>query len=279
MTGSRNRFDFVVVAPARSGTTMLVRALDSHPDICCHGEVLGRHRVWAFSQKARQPVMPKSAHMSQAEYWQSLLNLREKDHVAFYRECLFSPKITQRAVGFKFLYPQMLDLHFADVVEQICADTSVGIIYLRRRDDFGRYLSERLYLDAFARKNAAPAAAAGQGVTIDLDHFVQAVRNHEAALRRVQKWLEGHRSITVYYEDLVHNKDRTLAGLLEFLGVEVRGLEYRTEKASGDRPETMIVNFREVADRASEPKYAPYLAHSDVLNPSSTPGTRIRDEV
>jgi hypothetical protein len=273
-----DRSEFVVVAPARSGSTMLVHALDSHPDICCHGEVLGRHRVWAFSQKARQPVMQKSVHMRQPEYWQSLLNLREKDHVVFYREYLFSPKITQRAVGFKILYPQLLDLHFADVVEQICADVSVGVIYLHRRDTFRRFLSERLYLDSIARKNASTVVPAGPGVTIDLDHFVQGVRNHEAALRRAQKWLEGHRSITVYYEDLVHNKGRTLAGLQEFLGVEVRDLEYRTKKASGDSPETMIINFSEIEDRANEPKYAPYLAQSDMLNPCPTPGTTIRDE-
>ncbi|MBI2993849.1 MAG: sulfotransferase [Gammaproteobacteria bacterium] len=258
------RINFAIIAPARSGSTMLIHALNSHPAICCHSEVFGRYRVSGFSPKARQAVLPESDNMEKEAYWDFLLRLREQCHPAFLRDCIYSAKIAKRAVGFKILYTQFLDLHFADLAASLSEDMDIKIVYLRRRNMFRRHLSEQIFMDRRLKEGSAEPAPGTTRVNIDLDRFVQDVRNHEAALRRIQAALEGHKNMTVFYEDLVHNKAQTVSALLAYLAVTPRDLVFRTEKVSSDDLESMITNLSEVRNRVKDPKYAPYLAEIDL---------------
>ncbi len=39
---------FILISPARSGSTMVRTALAAHPNILMHGEVMGTHRIRAL---------------------------------------------------------------------------------------------------------------------------------------------------------------------------------------------------------------------------------------
>lgn len=97
---------FIVVSPARSGSKLLREMLDNHPDICCHGEVYGVHRVLGHSAHGRRQLDGEIA-----------LKLRRRDPVSFLEEHVFTSG--RKVVGFKLLYSQMLNLEVAPVLQRL----------------------------------------------------------------------------------------------------------------------------------------------------------------
>ncbi|MGB2694181.1 MAG: hypothetical protein WBD55_03220, partial [Dehalococcoidia bacterium] len=101
---------FVIRAAARTGSTMLVRALNSHPNVRCFGELFNDEVDFVpfevdgydnFSARDRQ--------------------LRDGDPVSFLSERIFCaqpPEIS--AVGFKLLYAQ--NWSFPGLIEHLAED-------------------------------------------------------------------------------------------------------------------------------------------------------------
>jgi len=51
---------FIILCAARTGSTMLRHLLNSHPDACCHGEVMGiRMRSFVGIKPTGSPLLKK----------------------------------------------------------------------------------------------------------------------------------------------------------------------------------------------------------------------------
>ena len=118
---------FVIIGPARSGSTLLRTMLNQHPEVCCHGEMYGIKRVLGQSKHALNPLDPEIA-----------LKLRQSDPVKFLHEQVFTSQCP--TVGFKLLYGQMMQMDFSPVLQQLIEMPDLRVVFIWRRDLIARYV-------------------------------------------------------------------------------------------------------------------------------------------
>ena len=88
---------FVIVGAPRTGSTLLVKTLNSLPGVCCHGELLGSQNVRGYEDGFDLVNASKS---EREERLQRLLLERDSDPVGFMQRALSSDNT---ACGFKAL--------------------------------------------------------------------------------------------------------------------------------------------------------------------------------
>ena len=125
---------FCVIAQARSGSTLLRHALNAHPEICCHGEVLSRQWI-----NGLVPIDNPTIDRSPKPVVERLLAARDDDIGHFLDKHVYA--IDMPCVGFKIVYE---DLFKSDASEQIfdyLHQNHIHIIHLVRLNKFRAYVS------------------------------------------------------------------------------------------------------------------------------------------
>ena len=121
---------FLILSPSRSGSTMLRKLLDQHPDACCHGELLTRFRKGSTSSGGSSLLLDE----------EKAKTLLEEDHTSFALDAVLqSPQL---ATGVKILFRDVQNPEFADLFEKLFSDSSVKVLFLWRRNLVARFLSE-----------------------------------------------------------------------------------------------------------------------------------------
>jgi len=201
---------FLIIAPARSGSTLLREMLNRHPEVCCHGEVYGIHRVLGYSANAAHALDPEVA-----------LTQRRRDPARFLTDHVLAS--ARPAVGFKLLYNQMLHLEFMPALQRLIEMPTLRVVHLWRRDLLARHVSEaRLRLKSVQRK-AGPDA----GVTLEqLLRPAMVVRSCSinVAARACAKQLFARQpALALDYEDFIDDHAVQSARLCAFLGIDNAG--------------------------------------------------------
>lgn len=192
---------FVIVAPPRSGSTFLRMALARHPQIVCHGEIMGA-RVLGLFHPGSDPEDQRYVRARSIERFSTdLVYARDAD-----------------AVGLKILYQQMLMPHAAQFVRDMIEDTDVKVIYLWRRNLFARFLSDYRNIRRSIFRFQQEKAGEGERYAIEPDRVVQDARNQIASARVVLDLLRDHEHIAVELEQF-ENTGAAFDPLCEFLGV------------------------------------------------------------
>ena len=210
---------FVIVAPSRSGSTLVRTMLNRHPEICCHGEVYGMKRVLGQSKHALNPLDPELA-----------LKLRQRDPVKFLHAQVFTSQ--RPTVGFKLLYSQILQMDFSPVLQQLIEMPDLRVVFLWRRDLIARYVSEvRLRIKA-AQRNIPK----GTGVTLEnalRPALVErACRINIAGRACAEQIFARQSSIAIVYEDFIADHQTQSARLCNFLSVDPRGCLHYPKRAT-----------------------------------------------
>lgn len=233
MTAAR----FLLTCPARTGSTMLISYLQSHPQICAHGEVLapdGPLDFYGVNYRMDPPLEGV------------LMRIRDRDPVAFLHDFVWQAG-DRRAAGFKGKYEELLHTRWAPVLEALQGDTEVLVIHLAREDLLARYLSQRLaQARGFynLRGGQAPAALRVRLEPRECEEdFTRTQRRRE----RFRRLLAGHRVLEVTYEDLVASPEEVLGRVQEFLGVEPRELTTPTRRLNPGSPRDSIENYDDLA--------------------------------
>lgn len=209
---------FVIIAPARSGSTLLRQVLNRHAQVCCHGEVFGLHRVLGHSVHAAHRL-----DMDEA------LALRRRDPLGFLDDHVFSSP--RPVVGFKLLYPQLLHFEFAPVLQRLISMPELRVVMLWRRNLIARHVSEaRLRLSGGPRSDEERSerlrAALRPGAV------ERSCRANLAARTCALKLFDGHPTACIDYESLIgdYAAQRSLLG--SFLGIDDGGWPPLPGKAS-----------------------------------------------
>jgi LPS sulfotransferase NodH len=219
MTSSRNPVRFVILFIGRSGSTYLVDALASHPEVCAKWEgLLGNKKgPEAQLQRARE----------------------------FFTQ---SPHEGHPAVGFKTKLSQVKDREgFAGLLEEMGA----RIILLQRRNIVKHVVSwvnsERIH-DATGRwnlwneENRLPPAA------IDVAKFDRRLEQVEKGKRALESYAENVDlpTLRLYYEDLLVDKRATLERIFSFLEVSFEPVRGGSIKNTSDDLREAVSNFDEL---------------------------------
>jgi Sulfotransferase family len=230
---------YLLTCPARTGSTMLTWYLQSHPDVCAHGEVLapqGPLDFYGVNYRIDPPLE------------QVLLRRRDRDPVAFLREFVWEAG-HRRAVGFKGKYEELLLPQYAAVLSEIAADTAIRVLHLTRDNLLERYLSQYLALHVYRVYNVAGGRPLPEHARVHLsppecEEDFRRTEERQSSFRAV---LRDHQVLELSYEQLVGKPDASLTRVQAFLGVEERKLETKSVKLRGRPVPDVVENYDELA--------------------------------
>jgi hypothetical protein len=214
---------FMLISPARSGSTMIGATLAGHPQVHMHGEVMGPRHV----QTARRAYLPEAVKaLSPEEFSRTMLLERSRNTRRFIQETLFVAGGKKKAVGFKLLLDQALSMHFADAFLWLAEQKEVRIIWLERRNHLARYASRLLLKFKEGRgegrctvwaKDELPAQLTTE---VDPDEFQQDICNQEAAMKIIRERFDGHPCLDIVYEDIAKDPNAGYKNIFSFLNVD-----------------------------------------------------------
>lgn len=213
---------FMLISPARSGSTMIGATLAGHPQVHMHGEVMGRKHV----RTARRSYLPEAIKaLSREEFARTMLLERSRDTRQFIQETLFVAGGKKKAVGFKLLLDQAFSMDFADAFLWLAEQKEVKIIWLERRNHLARYASRLVKRTKGGGKGRSLVRAKGElpaqlTTEVDPDKFQQDIRNQEAAMKIMRERFDGHPCLEIAYEDVVRDPNAGYKSIFSFLNVD-----------------------------------------------------------
>lgn len=221
---------FIILGQQRTGSILLQRLLDSHPHIMCGGEVFN-------------PSLPVR---------QSIIRLERPiedgaDPIAYLNDVVFKtypPEL--KAVGFRLFYDHARDKNWGKVWDYL-RQTPVRVIHLRRRNLLDRYLSlqlaQRTNVWVTVKKTTdaynAPIKLDPAACFNDFSRYHWQEKESEALFT-------GCPLLNVTYEDLTHQKEKTIRGILDFLGVSWHELTTGVKKQRVRSKQEIIENYEEL---------------------------------
>lgn len=202
---------FSVVSLGRSGSTMVQRMLDTHPEITCFGEIIRPNSEYGATPQA------DIGEFLERKYFAAIA------HVA----------------GFKM--PLDWIIEYPDVFGAFKTG-NYKIIYLTRQNKLDHFLSMKL---AIANRNFnSQQTYATQSLPVDpmeAVHFIHASIGIDGALQRMCQRFE---TMTVVYEDLIQGRGQ--ADMLRFLDVAPQALVSPTLRSRTLSRRETISNYDEV---------------------------------
>ena len=226
---------FVIYGQGRSGSSVLLDLIGSHPDVYCESEIFNRkvaaRLLWPWSYlHARADLSREAAYGCKMKIYQMTDDQGIEDPHQFMRDL--------HAGGWKIIHLVREDL-FRKALSLVVAETRGQ--FLDRRQDSGGGVSS---------------------IRIDPTRLVEAMRERRSADEAEQAALEGIPHIRVTYEgDLLdaasHQpvSDRVLA----YLGLESAPVETRYVKTSRSHVSDYVSNYEEVCEFLSQTEFASYL--------------------
>src|SRR5438132_225109 len=123
-----------LTCPARSGSSILVHLLRSHPEICAHDEVFSPDKVRGLSGKYLQRSREDPGFIE----WLSAE--RYRDPIRFLYKFVLDPD-GKKTVGFKLKHDELVLPGYETVRNEIASNRKLRIVHLRRNNLLRRYLS------------------------------------------------------------------------------------------------------------------------------------------
>ncbi len=270
---------FVVLAHPRTGSTLLARALNSHPRIMCFGEVF--NWVLTYVSFAMEGYDESNADD---------LNLRTKDPVAFLERRIFcQPPGMTSAVGFKLHYSHCSPpWGYPALLDYLVQDKGIRIIHLRRRNMLkslasgkiaaitGKYMSIRVAtrlsslpkafihpVRAFRRARVIIAQNVRRDrgprrVTLSVEECKAYFEETKSAVKQHDGLFREHDKLSLFYEEILSARDDVFARAQSFLGVEPQMLTVALTKQSPDNLRTILENYDELREAFADTEYSEF---------------------
>jgi hypothetical protein len=272
---------FVILFYARTGSTVLAHALNSHPRILCFREVFN----WLHGDSYVDFSVDRYDNNSADDG-----RLRRADPIAFLEKRIFCqhPQITS-AVGFKLAYVHCdAQWGFPAVLDYLVPDKHIRIIHVQRRNMLKSLASDRLaaITGEYLRIRAFPGLSS---IPKDLIHPARAFRRARvfvrqslrqahmptrvalsveeckayfqgtrAAIARHEELFREHDKLSVFYEEILSSRDEVFARAQSFLGVEPRTLTVDLKKQNPDDLRALIENYDQLREAFAGTEYSEF---------------------
>jgi len=246
---------FLILSEARTGSTMLRRMLNSHPGICCHGEIFAIE-IWGLQGYVGAD---DQVDLNDPRY-QEAKRLRENDPARFLREAVWPAG--PPPVGAKILYNDLEDPKWRAAYDAVRADRDIRIVHLSRENRLKRLISQTAMNQGHRyiayethsirlRPNGRPEAVPKQNespvrLTLNPKECLEDFRRVEEAENRIRRAFQGHPVFEATYEKIVDPSTRQLEKLQEFLDVRPCELRSGTLKVHSDNVRDILENLEEL---------------------------------
>ena len=245
---------FIVLAARRSGVTLLLDSLSSHPQIQCYKEVFRTRQKFRYFQ-----IDKKHSHFYK---FRSASLKRQIDYILRRKQLLdaFLMELYTPADGIKATIARLAYLQarkYPEIVE-LALENDIGIIHLVRENSLKTIAS-----NISARKrNTHHSTSKVEPVAIQLSpsklrksltRLTKQIENYRAVLA-------GKRHLEVSYESFVAHRDTETRRILNFLGVDPSvPLTSDLIKLNPDSLEDILENYDQVAQALKRTVFEKYL--------------------
>jgi LPS sulfotransferase NodH len=221
---------FAIVSRGRTGSTLLLSLLDSHPLISQRGEVIGE------SQLGKEGTR------------RELQALGPIDYV----ERCFEKRAREAAVGIKILYYQTSEAYaqrlgvegLSKVLDYLVSQREVRILHVKRKNRLRTLVSLQVAArtQQYRLLGDEPRVAEAP-LELTPDQCVREFERVDAWEREYDEIFRDHDLLEVLYEDLAASRESESDRVLDFLGLPRRALATAMRKQSRLALPDLIVNY------------------------------------
>jgi hypothetical protein len=230
---------FMIACAARTGSTMLVRTLRSHPGVIMHGEVWGDAMVGLDGPLARECEADPAAFAAlEAARFQAPAETLQR----------FLEPHGAQAIGFKLKFDELVRPQWQAVRELVEADAPLRIVFLHRRDLLRRYLSHQVVLRQTGITNVPVGGALPEiaPFAVDVADCLRDIAETRARTREFEAVFAAHPSMQLAYEDLAADPQAACDRVFDFLGIPSAPVRVATERIVRTPPEALVLNYDEL---------------------------------
>lgn len=217
---------------------MLRHLLNSHPQLCCHGEVMSGpiKSLVGLDEQQETPLHRK------------LEQERAADPIGFLRKYVQCDAGIAGA-GFKIKYDELVLPQFATLLATLRADKSLKVVHLRRENRFKRFVSHHAAVHVHGVYNVLDEASRPKPKLFELmpeacEADFELIEKRE---REFVALFSDHQVHEVIYEQLLDGKTSALLDLQKFLGVEGEILSSRTVRMNPENSRQIVQNYDAIA--------------------------------
>ena len=219
---------FLVMAHARSASSMVIGTLKKHPEVLCFGEIFVGGRI----------------HFNEEDYDNKSLKslyLRNRFPVEFLEKSIYSSyRDDISAVGFKVFPDQLASPRFSIVWKWLDANPNIKIISLQRTNLLAAFTSLLI-----ARKYGFGSPPGGT-VTVSNEECVREFEKHKRHHEDLKMRLRNHDVMYTSYENMTSDLNRQFDAFQQFLGVNPFPLQVNSKKKEVRPLSQVITNYDEL---------------------------------
>ena len=215
--GHRDYTRFIVLSRSRTGSNMLISFLNSHPDILVEGEIFAK--------------------------------LNGRDHRDILAGAYGKQPHRVKAKGFKIFYYHPQDGDPDSLFADLTGQTDLRVIHLKRRNILRTLISRKIAAaqDVWAVTTSTPTEIARRkAVRLSVEELEDGFRQTRAWEERGDAAFSGHRTVSIYYEDLVASPKASFETILGFLDLPYRPLETNHRRQNPEHLEDLVTNYGEL---------------------------------
>jgi LPS sulfotransferase NodH len=242
---------FIVFTTPRTGSTLLVKSLDTHPEIFCAGEIflLGGtsfHRECSF-RFWKLPLPKKMIYvLNFPNMWMNLKSFLNR---------FFTAKNGEQAKGFKLMHFQTA--YLPGMIDYI-KNNDVKVILLLRENLLKNTLSDLRARQTGVYHNSGKGAEKLPRFRVDLELLGKKMAEINDINKQLEQATASMNRLKVAYEDF-DNWDATISKILNFLNVKDIPLTPVSKKLNPDKLEDMMENYDEMKNWLQQKNYAHFL--------------------
>ena len=246
---------FIIFTTQRSGSTVLTRTLDEHPEIFCAGELFHEindihHPEWHFPSWA---LSEKNKMLRKVDKIINYPNLRLRaiPHIKkFYK----GAEAAEKARGFKLMISHTRTMPY---VWNYLKTNETKVIVLIRKNVFKTGLS-RLRKDETRVPHSAGAVVDNTKFRVAPAKLLKHIHYLEKVNQQLLDYTAGMPRIVLYYEDF-GQWDGMMHKVFNFLQVSPLTLQPVLNKLSGKDWREEVSNYQEIEQLMKENNYTQYL--------------------
>lgn len=234
--GHDNYKRFMVVGRARTGSTLLVSFLGSHPNIHAKGEIFSR--------------------------------LNGGDYRKILRRTFGKQPPNIKAAGFKILYDQPYDDKNSGLWSELIEMPQLHVIHIKRRNILRTLLSGKISLKTEkweATNEGHLLDIASRKVEFTTAELTRRFKKTRSLEEEFDDKFRLHPLLTVYYEELVRQPNVEFEKITSFLGLPFHKPTTRYFKMNPEKLSTLISNYEDLKREFSGTEWASFFEEDELV--------------
>ena len=252
--------NFLIVCESRTGSTMLSTALNQHPQVCMHGEILQPRQ---FNVKRRDDNLEFQGidYKSPGAMIHMLRSKLLSDPVEYVKQFGFYVG-DYKCAGFKFKYEELSHELFEQATRFVASQPEIKIIHLTRDNLWHRFRSGYIAKHITKKYNSTTEQLDVDTTnkhTIDVDMIKRSFEKSIKWQAQYTELFKQHDVLCITYENMMREPVATFDLVTKHLQVDSYDWKPKTKKIKQVNDHDLIENMSQIIDKFSTWNVSKYL--------------------